>query len=271
MYNLLIGTLQLLTKFRYGCNIVTPRSFTEVRSIYSRDMASVIKGGLIYEFTEEPNNYGLVRVLPDRNIQLLQDFHLASIQLNSIPSSIYYQEASIEDLEPPKCEDFYRNLFTTKTLPRCVAQDLVNKGVRVQPGSYVELTDDLLQSPYKVFDVDGSRVYLQPTHVNVVLPLFYRSNSVSGTYYTPLDSSLVNSMSYSDSSNNPEIPTDSVDDTLHESIFRLWAWSDDESDRDQEAEEGETILKKATKTFDATWKLLQAMASKVFGGDKTSD
>lgn len=234
-------------------------------------MASIIKGGLIYEFTEEPNNYGLVKVLPDQNIQLLEDFHRARTQLNSIPSKINYQEASFVHIEPPRCEGSYKNLFTTRNLPPCVAQDLVNQGIRVQPGGYVELTKDLLQSPYKVFDVDGSLVYSQQTHIEIVLPFFLWPKKVSGTYDFALDSALEMSKSFSNDLKSPKASTDSSGDTLRENVFHLWAWSDDEYDQEEEAEEKETVLRKLTKTINATRNLFRAMISKALGDDKISD
>ncbi|RUS33693.1 Glucanosyltransferase-domain-containing protein [Jimgerdemannia flammicorona] len=46
----------------YGCNLVTPRVFAEVATIYSSNMTDVWSGGIVYEWTEEANNYGLVQI-----------------------------------------------------------------------------------------------------------------------------------------------------------------------------------------------------------------
>jgi len=43
----------------YGCNKGT-REFNEVASIYGSDMSSVYSGGLVYEYSQEKSNYGLV-------------------------------------------------------------------------------------------------------------------------------------------------------------------------------------------------------------------
>ncbi|KAK5074807.1 1,3-beta-glucanosyltransferase [Lithohypha guttulata] len=45
----------------YGCNINT-RKFEEVASLYSTDMTAVYSGGLVYEYSQEPSNYGLVEI-----------------------------------------------------------------------------------------------------------------------------------------------------------------------------------------------------------------
>ncbi len=48
----------------YGC-IKGDRKFTEVASLYSTDMSSVYSGGLVYEYSEEGSNYGLVTISGD--------------------------------------------------------------------------------------------------------------------------------------------------------------------------------------------------------------
>ena len=45
----------------YGCNTNT-RQWGEVASLYSENMTSVYSGGLAYEYTVEPNGYGLVEI-----------------------------------------------------------------------------------------------------------------------------------------------------------------------------------------------------------------
>jgi len=45
----------------YGCNTNT-RKFEEVAALYNTEMTSVYSGGLVYEYSEEGNNYGLVTI-----------------------------------------------------------------------------------------------------------------------------------------------------------------------------------------------------------------
>jgi len=45
----------------YGCNTNT-RAFQEVASLYNTDMTAVYSGGLVYEYSQEPSNYGLVTI-----------------------------------------------------------------------------------------------------------------------------------------------------------------------------------------------------------------
>ncbi|KAJ1756126.1 40S ribosomal protein S27, partial [Coemansia sp. RSA 1824] len=46
----------------YGCNLVRPRTFSEVKSLYGTDMGNIFSGGILYEYTEEDNEYGVVKV-----------------------------------------------------------------------------------------------------------------------------------------------------------------------------------------------------------------
>jgi len=49
----------------YGC-ITNGRNFTEVQALYNADeMTSVYSGGLVYEYSEEGNGFGLVTINGD--------------------------------------------------------------------------------------------------------------------------------------------------------------------------------------------------------------
>lgn len=56
----------------YGCN-TNERKFQEVGALYSEKMTPVYSGGLVYEFTEASNHYGLVKV-KNGNDSTLPDF-----------------------------------------------------------------------------------------------------------------------------------------------------------------------------------------------------
>ena len=58
----------------FGCNQVkSSRPFTEIEAIYSTQMSSVFSGGLVYEYSNETNNYGLVQINGDK-VTKLTDF-----------------------------------------------------------------------------------------------------------------------------------------------------------------------------------------------------
>jgi len=56
----------------FGCNTNT-RQFNEVASLYSTDMTAVYSGGLVYEYSQEASNYGLVD-LTGGKLTELKDF-----------------------------------------------------------------------------------------------------------------------------------------------------------------------------------------------------
>ncbi|TPX35920.1 hypothetical protein SmJEL517_g01747 [Synchytrium microbalum] len=58
----------------YGCNMPLPRTFTEVATIYGPDMTPVFSGGLVYEYSDEGNDYGLVKISAS-NTTILPDYY----------------------------------------------------------------------------------------------------------------------------------------------------------------------------------------------------
>ena len=149
----------------YGCNEVTPRPFDEVQSIYSSDMMDVFSGGILYEFSEEPSNYGIVEIQDDGTVKLLQDYHTLAQQLAKV------DYASIQDTEIdssklvtdiPQCDSsiielvgFNRN-FTIPALPPNT-QEIIDNGVSPTPSGQIIPVDDYSFS-YKILDVDGSEI-----------------------------------------------------------------------------------------------------------------
>ncbi|OCL12716.1 glycoside hydrolase family 72 protein [Glonium stellatum] len=57
----------------FGC-ITNTRKWGEIASLYSTNMTSVYSGGIVYEYTVEPNGYGLVEVGANGNIEPNDDF-----------------------------------------------------------------------------------------------------------------------------------------------------------------------------------------------------
>ena len=56
----------------YGC-ITNKRDFGEVEALYSEEMTGVYSGGLVYEYSLEPNGYGLVEI-KNGKVKTLDDF-----------------------------------------------------------------------------------------------------------------------------------------------------------------------------------------------------
>lgn len=58
----------------YGCNNIRPRTFTNVPVLYGDEMAG-LSGGLVYEYSEETDAYGVVAINSSTEITLLEDFN----------------------------------------------------------------------------------------------------------------------------------------------------------------------------------------------------
>ncbi|KAF9981236.1 1,3-beta-glucanosyltransferase gas1, partial [Mortierella antarctica] len=84
----------------FGCNAVMPRTFSEVGSIFGLDMADTWSGGIVYEWTQEDNNYGLVQIQPDHTATLAPDYNNLKKALASLhPKGVNMD--SFSEIKPP--------------------------------------------------------------------------------------------------------------------------------------------------------------------------
>lgn len=70
----------------FGCNkVVGSRPFTEIQAIYSDAMAKVFSGGLVYEYSNETNNYGLVQISDNgASVTKLTDYYNLKKEYSSV-------------------------------------------------------------------------------------------------------------------------------------------------------------------------------------------
>lgn len=101
----------------FGCNKVTPRGFTEVKSIYSSDMTHVFSGGLVYEYSQEANNYGLVEISDDnKTVTPNQDYDNLKLQFAAVPNPTGNGDYQ-EDLPHNSCPPLSSTWEASSTLP----------------------------------------------------------------------------------------------------------------------------------------------------------
>ena len=110
-------------------------------------MTPVLSGGLVYEYSEETSDYGLVTINGNGSAQLLPDFDTLQSQFNTLNvTALQGLKAQNTSVEPPTCaaslisSSSFNSNFTIPSVPPG-AQDLINNGISPKPsGSIVSVT-----------------------------------------------------------------------------------------------------------------------------------
>lgn len=154
----------------YGCNTDSPRTFDEVDDGVYGQLLKTVSGGLVYEFTNEANNYGLVDVDGEK-MTVRQD--LLNLQKQyakiSLPNTT---ESDISVTESPKCsaslvnskrslsrrsDDGSGSFNTSFTLPECPASSMLkNGGGNTNIGKIVSVSNT--QTNWEIYDINGKQI-----------------------------------------------------------------------------------------------------------------
>ncbi|ODA82085.1 hypothetical protein RJ55_00590 [Drechmeria coniospora] len=146
----------------YGCNRPQPRLWNETVAIYSDKMMPTFSGGVVYQWTEEENNYGLVSI-KDGKLSIMGDYNRLKAKWATIDwDTVQSQSPSKKNNAPPECEaslivekEFDKN-FTLPAVPDD-AQKLIDKGIKPKPvGKIVDISDYKVK--LTVVDSDGKEV-----------------------------------------------------------------------------------------------------------------
>ncbi|KAG1171511.1 hypothetical protein G6F70_006991 [Rhizopus microsporus] len=154
----------------YGCNLVTPRQFAEVAAIYGPQMTNVWSGGVVYEWTQENNKYGLVKINEDGKAEELQDYHnLQAQMLNAKPKGVHMDSYN-EQRSASACPEISENWKATAQLPptpsdgacecmvenlACVASDKVEAASRQAGNSTIGAQLDIMCGITSCADISG--------------------------------------------------------------------------------------------------------------------
>lgn len=131
----------------YGCNEVKPRVFYEVETLYG-DQMKALSGGLVYEYSQEEADYGLVLLNTNGSVTLRVDYDNLQEQFNKLDiNSIQSTNPSSTSIKAPECSDdlitaenFSKNFTIPAVCPGC--QDLIDNGIEnPQNGKLVQVTE----------------------------------------------------------------------------------------------------------------------------------
>lgn len=139
----------------YGCNAVTPRVFQEVEALYSLQMTNVFSGGLIYEYAQEINSYGLVEIAQDGSAHTLMDYDTLQHQYQSL--KVYYDYSNEKQpIRPVKCKTNYAHLGSDRKIPDSPIKEILQQGFAIPQGKFVDVKTNA--STFKVFDSKNNEI-----------------------------------------------------------------------------------------------------------------
>ena len=147
----------------YGCNLPSPRIFTEVPVLYGPLMTGVMSGGLVYEWDQAVNNYGLVNVNTNGRVDLLQDYLNLKQQYNTLDiKALMSSNSTATSLQPPTCDQLpittqgFGDGFNIPARPAGV-DDMINNGISNKPnGKLVALSSTTVSQA--VYNVSGQQI-----------------------------------------------------------------------------------------------------------------
>ncbi|OAX78468.1 hypothetical protein ACJ72_07224 [Emergomyces africanus] len=145
----------------YGCNEVQPRIFTEVGALYGKEMTKALGGGLVYEYSQEKNDYGLVQLHDNKTASILIDYDNLMEQYRKIDVSLLESlDPAATSIKPPKCSPdlikdtkYFENDFKIPKAPESVPEMIKNGINNPTKGKLVEVKDT--KPKYEVYDREG--------------------------------------------------------------------------------------------------------------------
>ncbi|CAD0108051.1 unnamed protein product [Aureobasidium uvarum] len=164
-YNMLVeqfGNTSIPVFFsEYGCNLVKPRTFTNVPVLYGEEM-SVMSGGLVYEWTEGENDYGLVNITSADEVHLREDYGYLATEYSKLDQNLLTSaNSTATGQKPPTCDPdlITGNFWSSWDLPaRPSGVDaLISSGISsANKGKTVSVSSTAM--PASVYDYNGQQI-----------------------------------------------------------------------------------------------------------------
>jgi uncharacterized membrane protein YgcG len=126
--------------------------------MYSTQMTGVFSGGLAYEFTQEPNDYGLVTI-NGTTAHLLNDFAALQSQYAKVTSVTAGTAQAVTRLTTCPAANSYAHLNGTNILPDTPVADLIKNGIASNlfaPGKLIK--PSTWSTNYTIVDQNGKTI-----------------------------------------------------------------------------------------------------------------
>jgi 1,3-beta-glucanosyltransferase GAS3 len=144
----------------YGCNqpAGVPRVFNEVASLYGANMTS-LNGGLVYQWSEDTSDYGLVQINGDGSITLRQDFNNLQAQYNKLDKTLITKIPNPNTNTDPACtaalltSGSLPTNWTIPPIPAAAATYITNGVPNAINGKIVPITNTVPN--VKIYDVNN--------------------------------------------------------------------------------------------------------------------
>ncbi|PVU91526.1 hypothetical protein BB559_004085, partial [Furculomyces boomerangus] len=102
----------------YGCNKVRPRSFNEVKSIYGKDLNDIFSGGFVYEYSQEDNDYGVVKIVNGNSFKKMSDYeNLKDAYSSSVVNTTNTKRYTVEKRSFSECPKTSKTWRSGSKLP----------------------------------------------------------------------------------------------------------------------------------------------------------
>ena len=112
-----------------------PRVFDEVQALYGPQMVGVLSGGIVYEYTNETDNFGLVQVYSNQSAKLIVDYDNLQGQYNKLDlKNLESGNSTATKLVSPECKSSlissssFNNDFKIPNIPPG-GQKLIDNGI----------------------------------------------------------------------------------------------------------------------------------------------
>ncbi|KID87785.1 beta-1,3-glucanosyltransferase [Metarhizium guizhouense ARSEF 977] len=131
----------------YGCNLPNGgdgRTYDETTALYLKNMTDAVSGGIVYEYFQETNDYGLVEVSSDGSVSKRKDFaalqsKISAVDPKGVTMDSYNPTAKVMDC--PAVNSSWQASATLPPTPNDSACDCMFKAASCVPANSLKADD----------------------------------------------------------------------------------------------------------------------------------